>query len=250
MRLFVASPPPYAPLPPHVTPLRGAYRIEGGTLYALPQGEGTQGGLLLVTEQRGAEVGNAPLALLRECRRRRFGGVAVPFAAPALVEALQRPLHEAGLALWVSEADAHLAPESRVLVNTALSGGEVQTLLEAACRAYGAERIVLDVQRLRMVFPLPCPTGEGTPLSAAALDRLGQGQTVYYSRELGMRYFTCRRQGKTVFVLFDDADTLARKLALGREMHIPRALLTLPESSDVLAAVLTKKAEPETRSGS
>lgn len=249
MRLFVASAPPYTALPPHVTPVRAAYRIEGGTLCALLHPEHTRGGVLLIAEQRGDDLRRVLPALLGECHRRGYGGVAVPFPAPMLVSALRRPLREAGLSLWVNESDGLAAPECRVLVNTALTGGDLEDRLESACRTFGAERIVLDVQRLRMVYPLPC-SGEGTPLTGDELRRLRQGRPVYYAGELGARYFTCRWQGRNAFVLFDDADTLRRKMALGERFHIPRALLTLPESEDVLADVLAKKAEPETNSGS
>lgn len=249
MRLFVASAPPYTVLPPHVTPVRAAYRIEGGTLCALSQPEHTRGGVLLITEQRDDDLRRVLPALLGECHRRGYGGVAVPFPAPTLVTVLRRPLREAGLALWVNEGDGLAASECRVLVNTALTGGNLEDRLSSACRTFGAERIVLDVQRLRTVYPLPC-TGEGTPLSGEELHRLRQGRPVYYAGELGARYFTCRWQGRSGFVLFDDGDTLRRKLALGERLRIPRALLTLPESEDVLADVLAKKVEPETNSGS
>lgn len=249
MRLFVASAPPYTALPHYVTPVRAAYRIEGGTLCALPQPEQVRGGVLLITEQRDDDLRRVLPALLWECRRRHYGGVAVPFPAPTLVAALRRPLREAGLSLWVNESDGVAAPDCRVLVNTAVTGGHLEERLTDACRAFGAERIVLDVQRLRTVYPLPC-SNDGTPLSPDELYRLRQGRPVYYAGELGARYLTCRWQGKSGFVLFDDGDTLRRKIALGEQLHIPRALLTLPESEDILPEVLAKKGEPETNSGS
>lgn len=241
MRLFVAGCPPYRGIPAGITPVRAAYRLdENGALCALPQSQDAFGGLLLVTGWSGTAGTACIPAILRECHRRRFCGVAIPFSAPALVKALWPPLRQAGLSLWVSELDGHLVSESRVLVNTALSGGDLRTRLMSACRAFTAERIVLDVQRLRMVFPLPCPTGEGVPLTASALRQLRQGRPVFYSRELGARYCTCRQNGRTVFVLFDDAETLCSKLSLGEALGIPRGLLTLPESDDVLANVVSE----------
>ena len=93
---------------------------------------------------------------------------------------------------------------------------------------------VLDLQRLRMDFPLPCPTGEGIPLTDEQLAALQTGRQIFFSRELGARYFTYRRGGETRFVLLDDGDTLHRKIALGERLGIHRGLLTLPECADIL----------------
>jgi len=106
--------------------------------------------------------------------------------------------------------------------------------LSACCRAFGPDRIVLDLQRLRMDFPLPCPTGEGIPLTDEQLAALQTGRQIFFSRELGARYFTYRRGGETRFVLLDDGDTLHRKIALGERLGIHRGLLTLPECADIL----------------
>ena len=120
------------------------------------------------------------------------------------------------------------------LVCTALSGGDIENRLSACCRAFGPDRIVLDLQRLRMDFPLPCPTGEGIPLTDEQLAALQTGRQIFFSRELGARYFTYRRGGETRFVLLDDCDTLHRKIALGERLGIHRGLLTLPECADIL----------------
>ena len=158
----------------------------------------------------------------------------VPFPAAELTEALAQPLHRSGIALWVHEKCAHMAPGARILVCTALSGGDIENRLSTCCRAFGPDRIVLDLQRLRMDFPLPCPTGEGIPLTDEQLAALQTGRQIFFSRELGARYFTYRRGGETRFVLLDDGDTLHRKIALGERLGIHRGLLTLPECADIL----------------
>ena len=61
---------------------------------------------------------------------------------------------------------------------------------------------------------------------------------MFYSKELGVRYFTYRQGSASRFVLLDDGDTLQRKLALGAQLGITRGLLTMPECGDVLAEVL------------
>ena len=67
------------------------------------------------------------------------------------------------------EIYAAASPETVVLLCTALSGGSLQGRLEEACAAYGAQRLALDLERLMMDFPLPCPSGEGIRLSREEL---------------------------------------------------------------------------------
>lgn len=219
-----------------------AYRIQAGGLYALPMPRELRGGAMMLNETDGSGGEDTARAIVLECRRRNYGAVLVPFPAPKLTALLSQPLHRAGIGLWVHETCAHAAPGGRVLVCTALSGGDLEQRLADCCRAFGAERIVLDLQRLRMDFPLPCPGGEGVPLTPERLAQLRQGRSVFYSRPLGARYFTYRHGAATRFVLLDDAETLRRKMALGDKLGIPRGLLTLPECSDILTELAKREA--------
>lgn len=243
MQLMIAAAPRYrqAACTAGLPVANAAYRIVGGQLCALPMPPLLRGGAMLLTGAEGAFAAGTAAAVMQECRRRGYGAVLVPFPAPQLAETLAQPLHAAGIGLWVHEGCAHAVPGARVLVSTALSGGSIETRLRDCCRAFGPERVVLDLQRLRMDFPLPCPSGEGVPLTGEQLARLQTGRQVFFSRELGARYFTYRQGGATRFVLLDDADTLRRKIALGNALGIPRGLLTLPECGDILGEV-TKKA--------
>ena len=76
--------------------------------------------------------------------------------------------------------------------------------------------------------------GLAIPLTDEQLAALQTGRQIFFSRELGARYFTYRRGGETRFVLLDDGDTLHRKIALGERLGIHRGLLTLPECADIL----------------
>ena len=67
-------------------------------------------------------------------------------------------------------------------VNTAISGGTLRTMLVDACNAFGRGRVALDIERLRMDFLLPSPTGEGTPLTKESFDALYQDCLLYTSR--------------------------------------------------------------------
>ena len=203
----------------------------------------TRGGLLSVTDRDAPFIASPEqlaAAALRECGRRGYGGVLLDFEQPpapdrlAFVQALVKRL--APRPLYVPEGYASV-PGAVSLVCTALSGGSfVQYLQETAAARGGPGTLALDVQRLRMDFPLPARSGEGSPLSQhefqALLDR--ESPAVFFSQDLCARYFTYTRDGETHFVLFDDAETLQQKLRAGSAMGFSAAFLMYPEVRDLL----------------
>jgi len=103
------------------------------------------------------------------------------------------------------------------------------------------ERIVIKgsdfdlMQRVAEDFFLPSPTGSGVPLSRRELEeKLEQlHPSVFFSHELCARYFTyMSRESGAHFVLFDDRDTLRKKLEVAQELGITSAVAALPEVLD------------------
>lgn len=257
MQLYLAAAPDCLAQCLSLTPrlAHAAYRIaEDGALLARALPPELRGGLMVVQCDTPFPVNAAPelsRELLRTCRSRSFSGIVldgISHAAPE-VRALCRELGALsaryGRRLYVPPHCAGDAPEAAVLLCTALSGGTLQQLLEEAVGRFGVQRIALDLQRLQMEFPLPCPSGEGTPLTAQELAQRRQGCSVYYCDGLCARYFTCRSDGETRFVLFDDADTLQRKMALAEGLGISEGFFMWPEVADIAAALFGKKKEGE-----
>ncbi len=209
----------------------------------------TRGGLLVLGDQECGLIRD-PAALCRdvwrECGNRGYGGVLADFEQPpaadrgAFLEALGMVLARNGKRLFVPEAYGGQVGQAAVLICTALSGGNLRQRLEESVRQFGKGRVALDLQRLRMSFPLPCPTGEGEPLEREKWEEMlaRKGQSVFYSHDLCARYFTFTDGGESRFVLFDDAGTLRRKIELGQEMGIGTGFLMYPETADILPELL------------
>lgn len=229
-----------------------AYRIgEGSSLLCRAPLPGSQSsnlsGRLLILSDREAPAIPQPEALadalLRECARRDFSGIFLDFdASPApdrrrLAAALSQRCAAARRDLFVPEPYARAAQRRTVLINTAVSGGDLEGHLRKVISLYGGSRnIALDIQRLRMRFSLPAPSGEGTPLSSQALDDLIKERqpAVFFSQALCAKYFVC---AEGHFILFDDADTLRQKLRLGQRLGIPAAFFQWPEIQDIAGAL-------------
>ena len=161
----------------------------------------------------------------------------------SFLEALGRVLARNRKQLFVPEEYGRRVASAQVLVCTALSGGSLRQRLEEAGQTFGQKRLALDLQRLRMSFPLPCPSGEGKALSGEELEEMmAQRQpSVFYSGDLCAKYFTSTQEGESRFVLFDDAGTLRRKMQLGRELGIATGLLMYPEVEDILPELFGRR---------
>lgn len=212
----------------------------------------TRNGLMVLGDQDCGPIRD-PAALCRdvwrECGGRGYGGVLADFEQPdatdraAFLESLSRVMARNGKRLFVPEHYGAQTPQATVLICTALSGGNLRQRLEESIQRFGRGRVAMDLQRLRMSFPLPCPSGEGEPLSRQRLaEKLEQKrQSVFYSNDLCAKYFTFTDADKSRFVLFDDADTLRRKLQLGQELGIATAFLMYPEVEDLLPELLGQR---------
>ncbi|MBQ5443020.1 MAG: hypothetical protein IIT47_05560 [Oscillospiraceae bacterium] len=237
-------------LPPLSVPLAHiSYAIgPDGALWRSAPPEALRGGLLGLGDRCGGALG-APDELLRaienECAERGFDGVLADFDPPVrrdrleLLQQLGERLSRTGKRLYVPEAFA--VPGACVLLCTAVSGGSLADLLRRAVQRRGAAQLALDVQRLCMDFPLPCPSGEGRALrreNFAALRRQ-HPNPVFFSSALCARYFTYSLGGEMHLVLFDDVQTLRRKLQLGRENGIRTAFFMYPEVDDLLPGLFS-----------
>ena len=211
----------------------------------------TRGGLLVLEDWESGPVRDAAALcrdVWRECGNRGYGGVVADFEGEpagdkaAFLEALGTVLSRNRMRFFVPESYGQRIQQAGVLIYTALSGGVLRQRLEEAAERFGPARVSLDLQRLRMSFPLPCPEGVGTLLSGEALEALLRERepSIFYSGDLCAKYFTCTRDGESRFVMFDDADTLRRKIQLGRELGLNAGFLMYPETADLLPALFGK----------
>ena len=206
-------------------------RVRGGFMVLSDCGAGTI-----------RDPGQLSCMIARECANHSYRGVIADFEDTLrqdkvdTVNCLAQILRQHGRLLLVPECYAAASPAASVLICTAISGGNINTRLEEARQKYGLGRIALDLERLRMDFPLPCPSGEGKSLSSADFRSLiaEQQPSIFFSHELGAKYFTYAKQGETHFVLFDDGDTLLSKAQKGHRMGIGLGFFMLPEVEDIL----------------
>ena len=218
----------------HFTPAHPCYRVEReGRLTGQNTG-GLRGGFLaLETTSWDGMRRIEPLCreILNECTAHGFFGVMLtnPSRSAAHLEIF---LAEHRLRLLVPERCAGLVKAAGVYLSSALSGGCLEDRLAQGLERFGPERLTLLLEQSAEDFFLPAPTGCGRPLSGAELAALKDRwkPSIFFSSPLCARYFTyMSRESGAHFVLFDDRDTMTRKLERARAAGVRSFLLPSPQ---------------------
>ena len=115
-----------------------------------------------------------------------------------------------GPRLLLPEVWSRLLPQTGVLISSAISGGTLKERFQDAARAY-PHRCWLLPEPMGMEFPLPCPSGLGTPAD------LPTGGRSFYSDALCCYYSHFIRENQGIMVLWDTEETLRAKLELARD---------------------------------
>ncbi|GHU89637.1 hypothetical protein FACS1894202_08190 [Clostridia bacterium] len=201
-----------------------AYKVGGGLELLRSPGAAARGGLMVVSNTSAiddSEPSDFCRAVLAECRERGFSGILPDFEHP-----LPRVLTE------LAKSDTELL----VPFNTGITAGSLKNRLEKSVKAHGAERVILDIERIARDITLPSPEGLGVPISRSELSQLTSARrpAIFFSNELCSNYFTYKdAHAATHFVLFDDEASIAKKLRLGKELGLRGAVLLYSETGNL-----------------
>lgn len=152
-----------------------------------------------------------------------YGGLCCDFPCggglTAVVEQLSLACGRGGYDFYVPEWYGQLGETSKVLVSTALSGGDLEGRFRRAMELFGRQRVVMSLDCMGEDFLIPSPQGSGEKRSREEIRVLAQteGAEVFFSKELCGRYFTYQNGEHSLrFVLYDDRGTLEEKMRLAK----------------------------------
>lgn len=224
-----------------------AYRIGNGPhLYRAKASAVPRGGLMVIGEDTfdgKGDLQNFCREVVRECNARGFGGVVLDLDSPPtpalakIIGLLSDQCSQRSWSFYLPEPYSNYSNSARILLSSAISGGTLQQRLSDAVDRYGADRVVLCLDRSAEDFYLPAPTGSGKPLSRDELKQRMQAlsPSVFFSNELCAHYFTyMSRDSGAHFVLFDDVGSLQQKIKLAEQLGIHRFLLFYSQLDDLL----------------
>ena len=235
MELFIAS-TPQAPPPPGTYTSVWAACCTGDRLQVcedLPRG----GYLMVLYGKESRDSALLARDILRLCLADEHPGILLDLPPGSehcgqIVKDLAALCPKYGISLAVPESYAAMGGDL-VILPSAPVGGNLQTHLQKAAASYGAGRILLDLERTCRDYLLPCPAGPGHCMDQETFRRLSCGCTYYFSPELCARYFTYRCGTQSHYVVYDDADTLRRKMAHGEELGITKGVMVYGEVKDL-----------------
>ena len=220
-----------------VTAAHLAYRVGRGPRLLRASLPGPLRGGLMVVELGNYDAPGHPMSfcqeVLMECMAHSYTGVFLDFDSrlpylERLANTLDGVLHARGLRLLVPESYGPCSPHAQVVISSALSGGTLTGRLREVRERFGRDRVVLALEKSAEDFALPSPSGCGTPLSQEELDGMldKMRPCVFFSTPLCARYFTyMSRDSGAHFVLFDDGDTMHRKIQVAQQAGIHVFLL-------------------------
>ena len=188
-------------------------------LYPFPPGSASECGIAGFDEKKKAPA--AELYLLD------FDNTIVPYTTGGFLCCETPGCRDARLLQPVQTA----APDApAVWCDTQVSGGSLEGYLRALLPVWG-DRLWVYLAPIRMLFPVPCPTGIGIPLDEAAADALAARHPSHFSPELFCRYCFFRDEaGDARVLLFDTEETCRKKLNLLRRLGVRQVFGEIPQT--------------------
>ncbi|NLB29342.1 MAG: hypothetical protein GX823_03835 [Clostridiales bacterium] len=230
--------------PSRFQPAHMVYRIRGTRLYFASGAQNIRGGVMVIgtsTYTGGGPAEGLLDDIAAEIKKREFEGVVldnggnmspIHTALAARIVSAFRPLP-----VYLSEQLASVVPGSVALIQTALSGGSLERHLFTAIERHGAGHVAVECDRICMDFKLPAKAGAGKSIDKNRLEQLLSRHKPFYSSDLYVRYFTYKAENSRHMVLYDDGESMDRKLKLAARLGISRAFLYYPNTYDIIAAL-------------
>lgn len=181
-------------------------------------------------------------ALICQCRRAGYRGLVPDLPRPnerllRFCALLDRAAARFGLELYLPERYARAAPGACVLVQAQNASGTYEERLRRLSSLYGADRLALELERVTRDFPLPCRSGLGRVLSPGETADLPP-LVSRFSPELCANTASYMKDGRAHLLLWDDADTLGRKMDAARRLGIGRMFFYYPHVEDIIEKLL------------
>lgn len=229
-----------------------AYKINHSPyLYRAEAADDIHGGIMAIDAREfvpSPAEGEIAAEIINECKLKGFTGIFLDtdktesLRSASFCRRLGVAAEKHGLKLFLPAASAANAESAVVLIETAISGGTLTEHLKDAVSCYGASRLALDIERVRMDFTLPSYDGNGKALTAKELSDLyrRRNSPSFFSKELCANYFTYRQGDMAHFVLYDNAMSIKRKLMLAEKLGIKTAFLFYPEVADIINEIRGK----------
>lgn len=200
--------------------------------------DNTSGDMMVVSMQNADE--SVTLPIYDECKRRGYSAVfldtdELPKKENSnIFSKVSASLEKHGLSTFCPLAFANFCPRSIPVADGTVTGGVFEDELANFKKRH--HRIGISISRIISRFEMPVSDAEGTLLTPTDLRRFLQAfdGNIFFSPQLMTNYFLLSTCGsKCRYILFDDADTISKKLRTAKKLGFSDVFLIQREISDI-----------------
>ena len=229
-----------------------AYRIGAdGRLYRNGLGISVRGGLMSLSDYGITDDTVYSEELLRdikrECDLRGYDGIVCDFERSP-DKFLTYFVHEAsvyftklGMSFYIPAAMGDSAPGAKLLISSAVTNGSCSEAYARAVARYTPERVALLYEPVCSDYVMTPDLGLSDSITKTQLSEIMNREHAvpYYSSELCAYYFTYKDGNNNHFILFDDENSMLKKLTTAKNCGFKEAFILYPDTERVLSILKT-----------
>lgn len=176
--------------------------------------------------------------IVRQCLMFGFSGAVLELGRPtppllAFAGLLGELCHGHGLSLYLPDGYAGASPDSRIVIPAQNFSGTYSSRLSMFAARYGPDRLALRLERRASDFALP--SRQSRPGLRPAPPDGPPPERAFYSEYHEANYMTYQDAGRVHLVMWDDLNSIRRKLDVAAGLGISRAFLYYPDCVDIIS---------------
>ena len=217
---------------------RFSYIAKGNLLLSEKLCDNTFGDMMVVSMRNAEE--SVTLPIYDECKKRGYSAVfldtdELPKSENSnIFSKVSATLEKRGLSTFCPLTFANICPRSVPVADGTITGGFFKDELANFKKKH--RRIGISISRIISRFEMPVSDADGVSLSPMEFKRFVQAfdGNIFFSPQLMTNYFLFSSgSNKCEYILFDDADTISKKLRTAKELGFSDAFLVQREISDI-----------------
>lgn len=229
---------------PSVTPAHTGFLVKSdGHLYSESGNSSISGGMMLISFECQPRVRSYDRLLSETVfvfRKKGFSGIIID--GPDGIDISQYLVRMfKGLTKNLIVSSGIPSPSGCVkAVSSAVSGGTLRQMLLDSIRAYGLKNICIAAELIRADFTLPAMDGKCSYMTLdETMSLIKRYKTPsFYSHDLETNYFSYKRDGKAHMVLYDNSESMIRKITLASSLGITKCLISYSDTKHIIGNII------------
>ena len=228
----------------NITPAHTGFVVKrDGHLYSAHRNSGVIGGLMFITfetDTRRQFYERLAGEISFVYRKKGFTGIVVNGPSNIKVDNLLGVLYKRLTKNIYLASEINSSSECCRIVSSAISGGTLRELLQSQIGRYGLEKTAFAAELVRSDFELPAFSGTGKTLTLnETISLIEKYKTPsFYSSDLETNYFNYQTDNKAHIVLYDNSESMRKKIALAASLGISVCFLSYCDTKHIIENII------------